>query len=406
MVISSVVPSTVSLSKMGTPSETASDEAAAGTSFLSNFSFTITEADASITLPVFNDILEEADATYTYTLVDGDGYAVNPEANESTFTVTDGVPGGVGPTVEISATTDTLFENEQTPITINLTTQGEIPAEGLVVFIEGPPRAIAEFDVNATNPRLPEDETEVTGPVIEGGSIVGTDETAGGFFFRVTEENSSITVPVFQDDVAEGLETLTFTLRDGELYEVGANASSITVTIEDQRPTTPEPTSPTTTPEFGTINADIIEVEGSGQFIFGGSESDLIDASIGSEGGNRIYAGSGDDTVILGTEDRIVGGAGDDKFFAMSGGNNMITGGEGADQFWIATAEIPEAANIITDFTSGEDVLGIAGLGIGFDDLSITGQDDNTLIAANGSELAILQGIGADSLIADNFAFG
>ncbi|MEO1764077.1 MAG: hypothetical protein AAFR83_19435 [Cyanobacteria bacterium J06629_18] len=51
-------------------------------------------------------------------------------------------------------------------------------------------------------------------------------------------------------------------------------------------------------------------------------------------------------------------------------------------------------------------MLGIAGLGIGFDDLSITAQGDNTLIAANGSDLAILQGIGADSLIADNFAFG
>ncbi|MEM6755141.1 MAG: calcium-binding protein, partial [Cyanobacteria bacterium P01_C01_bin.38] len=124
-----------------------------------------------------------------------------------------------------------------------------------------------------------------------------------------------------------------------------------------------------------------------------------------SEGGNRIYASSGDDTVILASSDRIVGGEGDDKFFAMSGGDNVITGGAGADQFWIATAEIPESANIITDFTSGEDVLGIAGLGIGFDDLSITQQDDNTLIAANGSELAILQGIGADSFMADNFAF-
>ena len=110
--------------------------------------------------------------------------------------------------------------------------------------------------------------------------------------------------------------------------------------------------------------------------------------------------------MILGNGDRLVGGAGNDKFFATSGGDNILTGGAGADQFWIATAETPDAANIITDFTSGEDVLGIAGLGIGFDDLSITQQEDNTLIAANNSELAILQGIGADSLIADNFAFG
>ncbi|MEM6402076.1 MAG: hypothetical protein AAF757_17900 [Cyanobacteria bacterium P01_D01_bin.116] len=109
--------------------------------------------------------------------------------------------------------------------------------------------------------------------------------------------------------------------------------------------------------------------------------------------------------MVLGTADRIVGGTGDDKFFAVTGGDNILTGGAGADQFWIATAETPEAANIITDFTSGEDVLGIAGLGIGFDDLSITQQDDNTLITRNNSELAILQGVSADSLIADNFAF-
>ncbi|MEM7717405.1 MAG: calcium-binding protein, partial [Cyanobacteria bacterium P01_A01_bin.68] len=139
--------------------------------------------------------------------------------------------------------------------------------------------------------------------------------------------------------------------------------------------------------------------------IFGGDSDDLIDASISSTGNNRIYAGSGDDTTILGTSDRIVGGEGADKFFTTSGGDNILTGGAGADQFWIATAETPDSANIITDFTSGEDVLGIAGLGIGFDDLSITQQEDNTLIAANGSDLAILQGIGADSLIADNFAF-
>ncbi|MEO1763138.1 MAG: hypothetical protein AAFR83_14435 [Cyanobacteria bacterium J06629_18] len=158
-------------------------------------------------------------------------------------------------------------------------------------------------------------------------------------------------------------------------------------------------------PVFGTVEGDVIEVEGSNELIFAGSSDDVIDASIGSTGSNRIYAGSGDDTVILGMSDRIVGGAGDDKFFAMSGGDNIITGGEGADQFWIATAETPDAANIITDFTSGEDVLGIAGLGIAFDDLSISQQDDNTLIAANNSELAILQGVGMDSLMADNFAF-
>ncbi|ACB52381.1 hypothetical protein cce_3033 [Crocosphaera subtropica ATCC 51142] len=217
----------------GDPSESNSDPTAAGDGFLSNFSFTITEPNASITLPVLDDLIEEADTTYTYTLVEGEGYTINSEASTGTFTLTDGVEGGVGPRVEISSTPGTLYESEQTAITINFRTRGEIPPEGVVVFVDGPPRAIAEFDVNATNPRLPEDETVVTGPVVVGGSIVGTNETAGGFFFRVTEEFSSITVPVFQDDVTEGTEDFTFTVLDGEGYQVREGRKSISFTIED-----------------------------------------------------------------------------------------------------------------------------------------------------------------------------
>ncbi|MBE9215232.1 DUF4114 domain-containing protein [Plectonema cf. radiosum LEGE 06105] len=143
-----------------------------------------------------------------------------------------------------------------------------------------------------------------------------------------------------------------------------------------------------------------IEVVGSNQLVlvFGSSSNDIIDASISSEGGNDIYGGSGDDTFILGSGDSVFGGAGDDKFFALSGGDNIMHGGPGVDQFWITTAEIPDSANIIADFALGEDVLGIAGLGIDFEDLSITQEKDNVLIAVNGSDLAILQGIGAANL--------
>lgn len=158
------------------------------------------------------------------------------------------------------------------------------------------------------------------------------------------------------------------------------------------------------TPKFGTVNGDTIEVKGSNELIFAGDADDLIDA-VGSNGGNRIYAGGGDDTLILGTGDRLVGAEGDDLFFATSGGNNTITGGEGADRFWIATAETPDAANTITDFTLGEDILGIAELGIDFEDINITKIENNTLISANGSDLAILQGIDANNLSADRFTF-
>ncbi|UKP00018.1 serine hydrolase [Nostoc sp. UHCC 0870] len=228
---------------------------------------------------------------------------------------------------------------------------------------------------------------------------VGNTSNYSEFNFTITEQNAQISLPVLNDGEIEGEETATFTVEAGEGYEVDSNANSGTFTIVDSL------IEPTSEPIFGTIGEDVIEVSGSGGLIFGGDESDVIDASISSSGSNRIYGGRGDDTFILGSGDRLIGGAGDDKFFALSGGDNIITGGAGADQFWIATAEIPDSANIITDFTLGEDVLGIAGLGIGFGNLSITQQEENSLIALNGSDLAILQGIGAASLSAENFTF-
>ena len=102
---------------------------------------------------------------------------------------------------------------------------------------------------------------------------------------------------------------------------------------------------------------------------------------------------------------RIFGDAGDDSIFTTSGGDNLIIGGEGADQFSIASAAIPESTNMVDDFTAGQDVIGIAGLGVSFDEVSLIQQDNNTLISAGGEDLATLMGINADDLSADNFAF-
>ena len=158
----------------------------------------------------------------------------------------------------------------------------------------------------------------------------------------------------------------------------GYQIARITITAEGIEPQPPE-NEPAFEPLFGSLEGDTLEVIGSNQLIFAGDSDDLIDAALGSEGNNRIYAGGGDDTLILGEGDRAVGGEGDDRFFVTSGGNNTITGGAGADQFWLASGEFPETANIITDFTSGEDVLGVAGLGIGFADVNIIQQGDDVL---------------------------
>ena len=157
-------------------------------------------------------------------------------------------------------------------------------------------------------------------------------------------------------------------------------------------------------PLFGTLEGDKIEVTGSNQLIFAGDGDDLIDTA-SSDGGNRIYGGNGNDIIVFGEGDRIFGNEDEDRVFATSGGDNLITGGEGADQFWIATATIPENLNSIDDFTLEEDVIGVAGLSIGFDELNIVQQEGNTLISTGDSELATLIGVDSASLSADNFAF-
>ncbi|MGF1541957.1 MAG: DUF6851 domain-containing protein [Pleurocapsa sp.] len=156
---------------------------------------------------------------------------------------------------------------------------------------------------------------------------------------------------------------------------------------------------------FGTIEEDLIEVNGTGQLIFAGAGNDFVDATINSEGNNRIYAGSGDDILILGARDLFVGGEGNDQFFASVYGDNRLVGGDGEDQFWVAVAEFPETPNIIVDFVSGEDAIGLIGLGIGFEDLNLNQDGSDTLIETAGITLAKLLNIEAISLSANDFTF-
>ena len=139
---------------------------------------------------------------------------------------------------------------------------------------------------------------------------------------------------------------------------------------------------------FGSEDGDIIGINGSDNQVFAGAGDDLIDLT-GSQGGNTVYGAGDNDTFILGSGDTVFGVDGDDRFFVTDGGGNTITGNLGADQFWIADGGLPEEANIITDFTSEEDVFGI-NLGIGYDDLSFAQSERGAEISYDGNVLAIV----------------
>ena len=426
----------------GDPAEDNSDPAAAGVGFLSNFSFTITEPTASITLPVSDDLVQEVDQTFSYTLVGGEGYEVDAAANSGTFTVTDGITPATSPVVGVTATPTTLVESEQTVFEITFTTEGDIPAEGLVVQLQGPPRSIAEFDVNATNPRLPEDETVVEGVTVDGGSIVGTDEVAGSLFLRITDPTATITVPVFDNGPGEGTENFSFNLVDGEAYEVDAAAGSFDVTIEDDVDTPPGEIIDGTAGEdrlFGTGADDIITLLGGDDTAFGGAGNDTInggegddrlagnagnDILSGDSGNDRAFAssgtdivdgGSGDDRLFGGADrDILIGGSGDDFLNGGAGddvlmgvtGRDILIGGGGADLFVFGTGDGGARVgnnlgnDLIRDFEVGVDKIGLVEGELTFADITITQSGNRTLlgVASSGETLAVLKGVDASSI--------
>ncbi|MDZ7958792.1 MAG: hypothetical protein RMY34_13075 [Aulosira sp. DedQUE10] len=156
---------------------------------------------------------------------------------------------------------------------------------------------------------------------------------------------------------------------------------------------------------FGGSNDDTIYVSKSDR-VFGGTGNDTFDATDG-QGGNRISGGVGDDTFFLGSGDRALGGEGNDKFYVQTGGNNILTGGAGADQFWVVNAEIPTAPNTITDFVLGTDVVGIGG----YQQADLTFSQDaqsNAILSVKGTNVATFLGINQTQLQTESakFVFG
>jgi glycerophosphoryl diester phosphodiesterase len=136
---------------------------------------------------------------------------------------------------------------------------------------------------------------------------------------------------------------------------------------------------------------------------YGDAGSDVLFA----EDNGILVGGDGNDRLFAATDSLLFGNDGDDQLFVLTEGGSRLTGGSGADQFWIANGEIPESANTVADFTPGEgDVLGIGGIDVSrFNDLRLDQAEGNTLIGIpNGDQtLGILLNIDPSNLEADNF---
>lgn len=162
----------------------------------------------------------------------------------------------------------------------------------------------------------------------------------------------------------------------------------------------------------GTGNNDLSGGEGddilyafSNDSLSGDEGNDLLDASFGI-GGNELAGGEGNDTLYAGVSDVLLGDEGDDILYAGAGGSTL-TGGEGADQFWMVYQGLSAAVNTIADFEVGTDVIGIEGLAgvAGFGDLTFVQSGSGTLIRALDTNLAVLTGIENTALDSSSFSF-
>lgn len=128
--------------------------------------------------------------------------------------------------------------------------------------------------------------------------------------------------------------------------------------------------------------------------IVGGNGQDTLTGTVGFD---SIVGGQGKDELFgLGGNDTLNGGNGKDTLDGGLG-NDVLTGGQGDDIFVLAAGE---GADTITDFSNGNDLIGLSA-GLTFADLSFA--YNSILVDATKEILATVTGVDTTTLTASDF---
>ncbi|MBF2002174.1 MAG: pre-peptidase C-terminal domain-containing protein, partial [Synechococcales cyanobacterium M58_A2018_015] len=204
---------------------------------LIGFKLRLFEPQALASFVLLNKPEAETDGPQTtnFTLLSTSGYQIGGDATLS-VTVYDtieqakaAVLTGPEPEVSISLSNMALVESEGTETTLTFNVQGEIPQDGLLVYVDSPTRlALGEIDLTKAK--------------ITGGEFPVGNFDASGFYFKIKEDGASITfkaldetqLPEFTpEEASEGLEGFTYKLVKAPGYSVNAEASEVSFTIAD-----------------------------------------------------------------------------------------------------------------------------------------------------------------------------
>ena len=270
-------------------------------------------------------------------------------------------------------------------------------------------------------------ESEVQVSVAGGTATAGLDFTntfPSVITFDVGETTKTITIPVLEDALEEGTETLELELTAISNADLGTQDTATVSIIDNFVPPVDPPVAPPAGLNIvGTRNNDNLSGAGADDVIRGRGGNDKLkglagdDRLIGGGGNDRLVGGSGNDNLRGGGgNDRLIGKAGDDLLkggggddrLKGGGGNDELIGGRGDDTLIggggndIFVLKNRQGTDFIRDFNIGEDVIRLQG-SLSFRDLSFQQQGNNTLIEAGNESLATLRGVEADQLSRASF---
>jgi len=147
---------------------------------------------------------------------------------------------------------------------------------------------------------------------------------------------------------------------------------------------------------YGFAGADVLSAPKGGRLVGGGDADVLIGSSTALA---NLSGGAGNDTLVGGVNNVLVGGSGDDLLVALGGGN-VLQGGAGADRFVLADGAWRGVggANVVTDFQPGVDKLVFGGGALGSNQPVFTNVAGGTKVELGTAHLATLVGVSSSQL--------
>ena len=183
----------------------------------SGFYFQITEQTATITTAAFPDGVVEGVQAFQVTLGESRDYQVDPAASAVTVTVGDTVESL--PQLSLSTEPAVLVESEGT-VSVHTFNLSAFPSpEGVTVSVTV--TGLDEFDLAGI---------ETTGIT---GDIAIAESEPPQLVFTMTESTATISLPVANDGLSEGVEAATFTLNPSDSYQISEAAGAGSFQIVD-----------------------------------------------------------------------------------------------------------------------------------------------------------------------------